>query len=284
MGREVMTLVVNRLPNYRDFYYARFGSFSLSTNSIRYVAQEDAIDYENKIDTVGGHYRTFLDNLATRYPTRKAPEQRINYPYFARAARLPMAVYVDLRSAYLQIARVVGYEVWFREGCHFAPGLSTPSAKLFEDYKVARGLLVSAHYPKARYTEWKNGNLTDVRFFNTHNAPFFQYAIYSILHAIMSKVKPFSYYVHTDGAIINHRMLNRVEKILYQYGFSYSIKHVGAAHIKTTGAYRIGDYTSGLYDLARARSSDNIRDEYADWWLEQFTSTIGIRPALNSLQ
>jgi hypothetical protein len=240
MGGKIDKVIVERLPDFRLFNTAKLGSFSLTSPNIRYIAIEDVVDYEDKQDTSGVHYRDFLVDRDAHFPRKNAPALDISYPYYAKSGSLPSGIYVDLRRAYQQITCAIGMEVWYKEGKAYGIGSTVPDTQLFEIDKISRGLLVTGHYEQARYTLWKDNDLRTVTFKNVYYAPYLQFAIWRILHAIMTKVKPFVYYVHTDGMIINHRMLTRVDKILSRYHLKYAIKDYGETTIKTTGTYKIG--------------------------------------------
>lgn len=266
-----MVVEVVKLPDFQQFNYARLGAFSLSTHSIKYIALEDVCEYNNLRETVAYHYRDFIARHDIKFPRKKAPDATIAYPYFAKTSRLPSAMYLDIRRAFQQIALSIGFNVWFKEGKAFGYGDNTPNEPLFSEQKTARGLIVSGHGEKARYTEWKYGKLETKSFANSNYAPYLRYAIWQILHAIMVKLKPFIYYAHTDGVIINSRMIERVDKIFQRYNIQYAIKHEGSAIIKGVGCYKIGDYQTGTFNLNGWQSKDFIiESEYTDWWLEKF--------------
>lgn len=273
MGK-LFVIVVPTLPDFTNFNYARLGAFSMSTNSVKYIASEDAVIYNGEEETVAYHYRKSIEDRNIHFPRKNFTPNGLSYPYYAYGARIPMGVYVDIRRAFQQIASTIGYEVWFREGKAFAYGETMPDVALLSQYKTARGLLVSGHSKESRYALWQYGKITDVKFQNKNYAPYLRYAIWRILHAVMTKLKPFVYYVHTDGVIINPRMMSRVDKIMSRYHLEYAIKHTGPTTVKAVGAYKIGDYESGTFQRASFVSRDNIiDDEHTDWWLEQFVST-----------
>lgn len=284
MGGKIEKVICERLPDYRLFNTAKLGSFSLTSPNIRYIALEDVVEYNDKADTSGVHYRDFIESLNTHFPKRNAPTLDFSYPYFAHASHIPMALYVDIRRAYRQIALSYGLDVWYKQGVSIGFGDSVPNTELFEVDKIARGLLVTGHAEFSRYTLWRDNGLSTVQFKNPYHAPYLRYAIWRTLHAIMAKIKPFIYYCHTDGVIINHRMLDRVDKILTRYHLEYAIKDYGKAHIKTTGTYKIGDRETLNYNRNRAHSTDYIlSDEYDDWWLKMFVKGVELRQTIQSL-
>jgi hypothetical protein len=282
MGVKIDKVIVDRLPDFRTFNTAKLGSFSLTSPNIRYIAVEDAVEYNDKIDTTGVHYRDFITDYGIKFPKKNAPSLEFSYPYYAHSAHIPMACYVDIRRAYKQVACAYGMQVWFKEGVSIGMGDDTPQIELFNFDKVARGLLVTGHGKFSKYTLWKHGVLDTVKFENPNYAPYLQYAIWRTLHAIMAKLKPFVYYAHTDGVIANHRMLPAIDAILTRYHFEYAIKDTGKAHIKTTGTYKIGSRETLNYNKHGHKSTDYIlSDDRDDWWLKMFANAVEKRPAID---
>lgn len=279
MGVRRNLTVVWTMPNYYDFKEAKIGSFALTTPSTRYVKVQDAYTFNGITETVGYHYRTFIESRGYRFPRKGAPDYPIAYPYYARVGMLPNACYIDIRRAFQQIGLSYGMDCWFKEGLAFGYGEQLPDSALFNEVKTARGLLITAHGAKGSYTQWKNQELETISFQNTHYAPYLRYAIWRTLHSIMSRIKPFAYYVHTDGAIVNTNLLSRVEKILSEAHLLYSIKYTGLAHVKGVGNYRIGEHSSGLYHLrVKPTSNDYIlSDEYDKWWLDRYIEGVELR-------
>lgn len=258
---------VHTLPNYKGFNYARIGSFSLSTYDNRYVEEKDVYEFNGERNTVPGHYRNFIDGV--QFYRKNAPAYPLSYPYYAQPIVLPSAVYLDLRCAFQQIALSFGYEVWYKEGKAISYGQTIPDSPMFKQIKVSRGLLVTAHGEKARFTEWKNKKLSAISFPNNYHAPYLRYAIWRTLHSLMNAVKPYIFYCHTDGVIMNSAFLSRVEKIWSRYHVNYAIKSAGHALVYGVGSYQVGE----LATINRSHGGAKdfiISDEYDSWWLDKF--------------
>ena len=96
---------VENLPDYHNFDYARLGSFSLSTKSVKYVMREDLITHNDLLETAPYHFRLYLQQ---RDLARKNPPIPITYAFYAEPSHWPNARYYDISRAYLQIASAYG--------------------------------------------------------------------------------------------------------------------------------------------------------------------------------
>jgi len=283
MGRGYDIRVVKDLPHYYSFDECKIGAFAITSGYTKYCEVQNALFYNNRLDTIGGHYRTIISDRKIRFPKKNPPPDNVTYPYKANAVQLPYGVYIDLRSAFQKIACVYGYETWFQEGQALQYGVSIPDEQLFNDCKTARGLLVTAHGKQGRFTQWRNHELTTVHFSNEHYAPFLRYAIWRTLHLIMGKIAPFCHYVHTDGAIVNINLLYRVEKILDGMHLEYAVKLSGNTHIKGVGCFRIGEAETANFNNRHLNKSRQniITDEYDGWWMRRFMDGMGMRGNLS---
>src|SRR5688500_10989565 len=106
-------IICDELPDYRPFKFARLGNFSMSTRTHKFIATEDAVEYNGKTDTIASHFRDCFRRLDTS--KSKAPIIP-TYPYYAEASKWPKARYYDISQAYLQLARAYGGEVFLLEG------------------------------------------------------------------------------------------------------------------------------------------------------------------------
>lgn len=281
MGRQTERQVqekkiVLRLPYYGRFDYARLGSFSLTTKDCKYISKEDVLTIDDEVETPGYFFGKFMKGLWCA--KKKENIIQLSYPYRAIPGKIPMALYVDIRQAFKQIACAYGMEVFVQEGRFIAFGETIPDAECFNN-KICRGLLVTGTADKGSFTEWKNHDLSTVHFSNPNYAPHVRYAIWATLHAIQSVLSPFVQYAHTDGVICYARHAEKVFRTLDKFGFSYTIKETGYAEVYGIGNYRIGKQrtrTTGKSRIIR----DNIRTDNAYWWLEKFATGIDLRKEL----
>lgn len=273
--------VVERLPHYGRFDYARLGYFSLTTKDTKFISREDSLTIDGVTETPGYFFGQFMKGLWVG--KQKNPNKiDLSYPYKAIPGKIPYAAYIDIRSAYRQIAAAFGMEVFIEEGRICAYGETTPLAPCF-DNKICRGLLVTGLGKKGNYQEWKDRDLRTVEFSNPNYAPHVTYCIWATLHAIQAHIDPFSAYCHTDGFIVARRHIETVTGILDKFGFAYAIKASGFTEIFGVGSYRVGD-TRTRVKLHPDRTRRYIREDNSKWWLEHYAEGIQVRNELQASQ
>lgn len=268
MGAKVVELV-DELPSYYTMDYAILGNFSLSTKEIKYVAMEDALDYQGKIDTPPYHFRKAMEQ--GEYSKRGEIEAH-SYPYYAIPGRWGYCYYVDIRRAYLQIARRFGSDVHYKAGSYIGYGEYTFNDKLFEVSRIARGLLVSGTSKEIRQTLWYDGNYHQNKRYNSLFAPYLRAAIMNTLHAIAFLCKRYVIYWHTDGCIVPSIYLDKLCKVLDTHGLTHAIKHEGNCEIFGTASYSIGDYST-LTPKIRQTRKDYILEDNPLWYLVKFAKS-----------
>lgn len=265
--------IVERLPYYGRFDWARLGYFSLTTKDTKFISREDSVTVNGETDTPGYFFGRFMKGLWCA--KQKIPGDTLSYPYKCVPGKYPSAVYIDIRHAYRQIAQALGMEVFVQEGRFIAYGTTLPQDPCF-DNKICRGLLVTGVNKSGSYQEWKDRDLRTVRFSNPNYAPHLSYSIWATLHAIQNVLSPYTVYAHTDGFIAPKRHFERCTKILDNYGFSYSIKGSGACEIYGVGNYRIGSVRTLTFNHDE-KTRVKIREDNSKWWLTQFARGIGYR-------
>lgn len=274
-------VIVDELPDYRAFKFARLGNFSLSTFTHKYVEREDIVEYNGKSDTISTHFRDVFKNIEVAKNNAPLP---ITYPFYAEASKWPNARYYDISKAYLQLARAYGGEVYVKEGKSCSYGDYTFDDELFLSHRIARGLLIQGTSQNSHVTIWENGGLRDHRFFNSLYAPHLRASIMYTLHAIMYMLKRYIVYCHTDGMIVPSLYYKRVETFFENWGIDYKIKHEGEAIIKTRGTYSIGGYATDTMKLWGSKSCDYIVESSPLWWMKalQKGKELRISSALNA--
>ena len=265
MRRQEIELV-ERLPAYYNFEYARLGNFALTTNETRYILNDFAIDYKGEINTPGHHFAKILSSVIT--PKKTQYLDSLSYPHYAKPTQYPYAFYVDISKAFAQIIEVFGINCSHREGRYFAYG-DAPTDEIFMTSKIMRALLVGGTYKYSRLQEWKNHDLISRKFYNRHYSPFTQRAIFSTLHAIAYQLRPYILYWHTDGCIVPYIYMDRVSTWFHERGIVYSIKAEGVAQIYGTGSYRVGEYRTTNFNRQH-RELSNLRGDFSEWWLKQW--------------
>jgi hypothetical protein len=263
--------VVDEFPDFRDYEYAKIGLFSMTTKRERFIDAATAINSEEIVETPSWFFRRYLETSGASFVKKHPPRTVCSYPYKAIPCQLPYAFYIDIKSAYLQIAQSFGAEVFTKPPFICAYGDNKFTDNLFAEHKITRSLIVSATYEKARYNEWRRttNDLSTITFPNRNFAPHLHAAIFGTLHAIQSIVDNYSVYAHTDGFIVPFYQVEKACKVLDNFELQYTIKEEGFCQIKGIGVYRFGGRTD-RFNLARTRAAKFIDNANDRWWLSRF--------------
>lgn len=153
-------------------------------------------------------------------------------------------VYIDIKSAYWQIVRAVGWDVEYFPGRYVAVGSSHEDApeflvkqKLFRASMVSMCRTRDAHiydgvssiYSKSMSNPYVNYRL--LRF------------VMDVLNGIaweMSKKIVALWYVNTDGYIVSRAEVGTAISILTSWGLEFDIKGEGVTKVWGAGSYRVG--------------------------------------------
>lgn len=274
--------IVNRLPHYGRFDYARIGFFSLTTRDTKFISEDDAVTVSGETETPGYHFGKFMSGLWTAKRTNT--DLNLSYPFKAVPGKYPNGIYVDIRHAFRQIARAFGMEVFVDEGRFVAYGETLPDVECFQN-KICRGLLVTGVSRYGSYQEWINRDIRTVKFSNPNYAPHIAHAIWAVLHSVQSVLSPYTVYGHTDGFIVPKRHLPVVAETLDFYGFNYTIKGSGPCEVYGTGSYRVGETRTRLLVPSKG-TRVYIREDNSKWWLDAFRKGVEFRndwkPSLNA--
>jgi hypothetical protein len=266
MDKRQELVIVDSMPDYRQFDYARIGSFTITTKDKRYALAQDVISIDGQEETHGGHFRQSVKRLEFGNLNPPIP---ISYPYYAIPCKFPLCRYYDVRRAYHQLASAYGGEVFIKEGkaCYY--GDSTFTEEVFTLSRIARGLIVSGTAEKTSFDIWENGSLRSQVVPNSIYAPHLRMSVNYTLHAIIHLIKRWIIYAMTDGFIVPWIYWDKVEAWLNVRNIDYSIKHEGPAEVITRGTYSIGDHKTATFGLWPRKSCDYIIDSKALWWLKK---------------
>lgn len=268
MGTKVIE-IVDQLPDYYFMDYAMLGNFSLTTRTTKYVALEDTITEQGITDTPPYHFRKLMEE--GEYSKKNSPECH-SYPYYAIPGRWGYCYYIDIRRAYLQIARRFGSD------CHLFPGRTIGygeycfTSPIFEQYRIIRGMLVSGTSKEIKATLWQDGNYHTQKRFNSLHAPHLRAAIMNTLHAIAHMCKRYVVYWHTDGCIVPSLYLAKLCKVLDTYSLTHAIKHEGNTQVYGVGSYSIGEYSTLTPKIIQTRK-DAIIEDNPLWYLVKFAKS-----------
>lgn len=261
-------------------YPANLGMFAWSSQPIRvrWLAKPHAKNFGGGFVTPGDIAR---DYLAIKYPDRRVRCTTSQYracvqtrkiaPIYAAPGSFADAVYVDIRSAYWQIVRSVGWDVSYNPSRWLgAQSSMTDFPYVYE--KMARNCLVSVGL-SGRIRVW-TGSETKMlikknRFINL----VLWRLVADVLNGVAADmVKIGARYVNTDGYILPARNLDQALAVGAEWGLDLAVKHTGDAIIRGVGSYQIGDYQSLPFRHLGKRNipSERINATDCEWLKPRF--------------
>jgi hypothetical protein len=212
------------------------------------------------------------DYLICKYPDKrrhiKAQYGEINkprsHPRLCIPGRFADMAYVDLRSAYWSITRIVGWDIDYYPGQWIGKRSDNDDFPLPE-HKVARNALVSAGLLSPTHV-WTGVGLKSIK---THN-PLVNYDLWAlvndVLHAIaMIAVNYGAVYINTDGYIMARGLANTFISEVAEWGLQARIKHQGDADVYAVGSYKIGDYATKHKPHFASSILFNVYEPDSDW-------------------
>jgi hypothetical protein len=190
--------------------------------------------------------------LARNYITIKYPKRRRvttdqyheimkprSQPLLAHPGTYGDCVYLDLKSAYWSILKVIGWDVEYFPG-RWLGVRSDVSDYPFQDFKLARNSLVSVGLV-GRANYWTGDKLISVRKSNGLVNMALWSAVQDILNGIaLDMEKAGALYINTDGYIFRSQAAELAYEVAESWGLVLGEKERGAADILAAGTYSIG--------------------------------------------
>lgn len=257
--------VVKYLPDYESWENARIGAFSRTNedDNIKYLIEKFAmVDTEQSIVETPTY---FVARELRGLSFAKTDLPDIKIPQYAVPCVLPKAAYIDIRSAYLSIAKVLGAEVVFKSPHKVsAIGEYVFDSPVF-DHKIARALILSCTVKEMSTKIWKKPVLETIKFPNRMYAPHLQFGIKAVLQSIAYECLPHIAYFNTDGMIAPIFSLHRVESILRSWGLEFSIKETGNCVINGASNYAFNSTKPPRKNYGKYSNLVNIEGIKEQW-------------------
>lgn len=160
-------------------------------------------------------------------------------PLYIKPGRYSDMAYVDLKAAYWNIMRAVGWDVDYYPGRWLGKQSSVEDFPI-PNHKVARNSMVSAGLITHQHI-WQNGRLRRIKARNQ----LVNYDIWALAQDVLHSIANMALvagavYIHTDGYIIPSYMVDRFVEQVDKCGLVATVKNSGDADVKAIGAYRIG--------------------------------------------
>lgn len=192
-------------------------------------------------------------------------------PLLARTGVYGQGQYIDIRSAYWQIVRSVGWNVEYYPKKWIAAGDSMRDCPDFIiNSKPARASLVSCARP-GYMTIWNGHKLEHKRSFNNLLNMRLVALVNDVLNGVAADMKAACrdlWYVNTDGYIVGDRDIRRAYDVMASWSLDWSVKASGQVQIDGVGAYRVGKRSSNR--PGNGISFDNIDFSDSDWLRPRF--------------
>lgn len=234
------------------------GSF-LGTNSytdrkscVRYIRQSSIVDLGYGTDTYTSFVRDYVKSkfVRGRAWSKQLDAVRTNDvhpPLFCYPGNYPDSVYIDIKSAYYQICSIVGWDVHYWPHRFIRLGKSINDFPL-KEHKAARASLVTQFW-RSTIKMFDGEKITRKEQWG-ENTLLYRLVCDVLCGFALDLMKCIDvHYIHTDGAIVSEKDLDKCYLIAHHWGINICIKGRGTAQIKRIGAYKIGDKTTKPYDL-----------------------------------
>jgi hypothetical protein len=196
-------------------------------------------------------------------------------PIFAAPGKFTEGYYIDIKSAYWSIMKIVGWNPDYYPGKWIAPG-EPPSDFPFPEHKIARNCLVSAGVPGKMLQYKPTGQFYEVGGGSPLKNPGLFRLISDVLNSIAHTARREygALYVNNDGFIApSHKSAAQIVQLIKNWGLTPTIKAEGPGAVRSAGAYQVGKMTSIPFKMRVDNLAVSIihRPAYADWLEENFS-------------
>ena len=271
--RKYAHLVVSEFPSlYTVPEPVIFGDFSwtLLKSKQRWIIKRVVLDIGNGPQTPTEIARDYVDAAfprklrayADQIPLIKMHRSAVLY---AVPGRVLKGVYLDVKSAYWSIVKIVGYNVDYFPGKWVGQGRDMSDFPLPE-HKLARSSLVSMglmHPLKM----WDGEGLIPMKKVNPRVNFGLWALVQDVLHGIAADLKQFCSlkYAHTDGFIVPyHEMETAVAIVSEKWGLPVRIKvqdnqeAIGLTQVYGVGRYEVGPVRTKTVGYTKPEPFNNI--------------------------
>lgn len=193
-------------------------------------------------------------------------------PLYAAPQSIDEGVYLDIKSAYWQIVKRVGWDVDYMRGKYMSKR-SDNSDFPVPELKLARNSLVSLGLV-SQVKMW-DASARTLRFIRMGNK-FVNHILWGLVMDVLNSVayemvSIGAIYAHTDGYILPYRTLPTAFEIAETWGLELRVKHEGPATVYGTGRYDIGGRRAGsqrgsILPISKVYHAGTFtRDKFKGW-------------------
>lgn len=256
------------------------GSFAWSS----IIMQTKWMQQKQTTDLGGGHvtpgdiardYLTYRGHKASKRRMTTSQYQKLIIgkkpaPLFAEPCEIEDAVYLDLKSAYWSILRVVGWDLEYNPGMWLAVGQSVDDFPVPEN-KIARNCLITVGV-NGNMNMWTGSTFVQVKKPNPFSNMMLYGLVMDVLHGIAFDMVNYAgvRYVHTDGYILPERNINLANEVCERWGLQCGVKLSGRGVIRGVSDYDVGTRKSGLRRKSVQGSYSNLQTIQNGWLRSAF--------------
>ena len=277
---KVLSVVVDEFPPFEEMKErVIIGDFSMSAleSKRRWIAEEVAMKpfdvWQTPTQIVRDYLTTkYIFPLKIRTNNAQAVSIPRSAPLLAKVGYHGEGVYADIRSAYWQIVRAVGWDVEYfpnRFVCKQSDLEDMP--EWLHSCKPARASLVSLARP-SNLSVWTGKDLIIERSFNPILNMRLVALVNDVLMSVAAEVKHFCTsvsYINTDGYILGMKDVRTFTAIMHDWGFDFRYKATGKVRVFGVGAYTVGKHKS--HRPMEGGAYDNITEIDFHWMRRNFS-------------
>lgn len=254
------------------------GSFvwTQNTTKTKWILKSYAYDIGGGWVTPGDIAR---DYLALKFPNRKPRISTTQYNEIVKIPRFaPLAcrvgqwdgIYLDLKSAYWSILKVIGWDVEYRPGKYIGIGQDVRDFPA-EHVKLARNCLVSCGLP-GEMRLWTGKDLIFVKRQNKYVNLMLWALVQDVLNGLAHDMCYYAgaVYVHTDGYIVPTDRERDAYNVASSWGLVLGEKARGLATVRGIGDYSIGEVQSKRLETTHPRNHWKIEPHSRNWLRDKF--------------
>lgn len=272
---------MEQFPNLRtvnDMLYWGVFSWQLPKLKERWVKSNSALLLGNLALTPGDAVRDYLDFYHPKTLRAIGTEARLygetrTAPLFVKRSLLLEGTYIDIRSAFFSIVKMVGWNINYMPGQWINPGRA-PIDFPYPEIKGARNYLVSIALP-AVVSIWNGYSMVYKNGHNAHINRGLWRCVMDILHSIASyAVYLGAVYVHTDGYILPSEMAPLLSKKIEEFGLESRVLAQGETLVIGFGNYMVGDKKTKSFDPSTVQEDFKYIEPTPADWLQRNLSVI----------